>query len=304
MSSDPVKNIVASVRNRLLATARQSGKPFQSLLTYYSLERFLFRLSQSPLRERFILKGGLLLMGMNLPMARATRDIDFLGLGCSDMDDVGASVREIGNVACDDGLVYKFDPLSVEAIVEDAEYPGIRLKFDAWLGKARIPMQIDVGFGDIMIPEARDMTFPTLLDMEPPVVKAYSVETIIAEKFEASLNLAELNSRMKDFYDIWMLSRAYPFSGSTLQDAVVATCQRRATPLSSRAPIFFQEFADRSVKQAQWRGFLKKIQIRGIPQDFLIIMKGFREFLHPVAEASENRRPFEKKWAPGGPWQP
>ncbi len=165
-------------------------------------------------------------------------------------------------------------------------------------------MQIDVGLGDIMIPGARDMTFPTVLDMEPPVVKAYSVETIIAEKFEASLNLAELNSRMKDFYDIWMLSRAYPFRGSTLQDAVIATCQRRATPPSSRSPIFSQEFADRSDKQTQWRGFIQKIKIPGMPQDFPVIMEGFGGFLHPVAEASENGHHFEKRWAPGGPGQP
>jgi predicted nucleotidyltransferase component of viral defense system len=304
MSAEPVKNIAASVRNRLLAMARRNGKPFQSVLTHYGLERFLFRLSRLPLKEKFILKGGLLLVGMGLPMARTTRDIDFLGLGSGDIDAVGASIREIGNVTVDDGLVYDFDHLSTEAMAEDAEYPGIRLKFDAWLGKARIPMQIDVGFGDIMIPEARDMTFPTLLDMEPPVVKAYGVETIIAEKFEASLDLVELNSRMKDFYDIWMLSRAYPFHGLTIQEAVVATCERRSTPLSSRAPVFSSAFAERSDKQAQWKTFLKKIQLQDVPKDFSTIIKDFGEFLYPVTEASENHRRFEEKWLPGGPWQP
>ena len=303
MSADPVKNIAASVKNRLLSAARQSGKPFQSLLTHYGLERFLFRLSRSPLKEKFILKGGLLLVGMGLPMARTTRVIDFLGLVPADIDAVGALVREIGNVALDDGLVYEFDDLSIEAMAEDAEYPGIRLKFDAWLGKARIPMQIDVGFGDAVVPDAREMTFPTLLDMEPPVVKAYSIETIVAEKFEASLDLAELNSRMKDFYDIWMLSRAYPFHGSTLQDAVMATCERRATPLISHALIFSKEFAASADKRAQWTAFLRKAQIPGISEDFPVIMKEIREFLHPVAEASENQRRFEKKWLPGGPWR-
>lgn len=284
--------------------ARQSGKPFQSLLTHYGLERFLFRMSRSPLKEKFVLKGGLLLMDMGLPMARTTRDIDFLGLGSKDTEAIGASIREIGSMSFDDGLVYESDPMSIEAMAEDTEYPGIRLKFDAWLGKAKIPMQIDVGFGDIMIPEARKMTFPTLLDMEPPVVKAYGIETIIAEKFEASLDLVELNSRMKDFYDIWMLSRTYPFQGTTLQEAVIATCRRRSTPLISQAPVFSREFAERSDKQAQWKTFRKKNQLPDILEDFSAVMKDFGEFLHPVAEASENRKHFDKNWLPGGPWHP
>jgi len=163
VSADPVKNITASVKNRLLSAARQSGKPFQSLLTHYGLERFLFRLSRSHLKEKFILKGGLLLVGMGLPMARTTRDIDFLGLVPADIDAVGALIREIGNVALDDGLIYEFDDLSIEAMAEEAEYPGIRLKFDAWLGKARIPMQIDVGFGDAVVPGHVDHERPFCL---------------------------------------------------------------------------------------------------------------------------------------------
>jgi len=304
VSAQPVKNVSASVKNRILSMARLSGKPFQSLLTHYGLERFLFRMSRSPLKEKFVLKGGLLLMGMGLPMARTTRDIDFLGLGSKDTEAVGASIREIGSMTIEDGLVYEFDHMSIEAMAEDTEYPGIRLKFDAWLGKAKIPMQIDVGFGDIVIPEAREMTFPTLLDMEPPVVKAYGIETIIAEKFEASLDLVELNSRMKDFYDIWMLSRTYPFQGATLQEAVIATCRRRSTPLISQAPVFSREFAERTDKQAQWKTFRKKNQLPDVPENFSTVMKDFGEFLRPVAEASENRRRFDENWLPGGPWQP
>lgn len=154
MSADPIKNVAASVKNQLLSAARQSGKPFQSLLTHYALERFLFRLSRSPLKEKFILKGGLLLVGMGFPMVRTTRDIDFLALVPSDIDAVSASIREIGTVVVDDGLVYEFSDFGIEAMAEDAEYPGIRLKFDAWLGKARIRMQVDVGFGDAVVPDA------------------------------------------------------------------------------------------------------------------------------------------------------
>jgi predicted nucleotidyltransferase component of viral defense system len=303
MSVAPAKNIAASVKNRLLAAARQGGKPFQTLLTHYGLERFLFRLSRSPLREKFILKGGLLLVGMGLPLARTTRDIDFLGLAPSDIDTIGALIREISNLSFDDGLVYEVNEMSIETMAEDTEYPGIRLKFDAWLGKARIPMQIDVGFGDAVVPNAREMTFPTLLDMEPPVVRAYSVETIVAEKFEASLDLAELNSRMKDFYDIWMLSHAYPFHGPMLQEAVAATCERRATPLTSKALIFSREFAAGDAKKTQWTTFTRKAHLPGISDEFPVIMQGIKEFLQPLAEASENRQRFEKEWLAGGPWR-
>ncbi len=184
MSGAPVKNISASIKNRLLSMARQSGKPFQSLLTNYGLERFLFRLSHSRLKGKFILKGGLLLVGMGLPLARTTRDIDFPGLMPGNINSVERFIREIGSMAIDDGLIYKFDDFSIEAMAEHTEYPGIRIKFDGWLGKARIPMQIDVGFGDVVVPDAREMTFPTLLDMDPPIVNVYSVETIIAEKYD------------------------------------------------------------------------------------------------------------------------
>ncbi len=304
MSAAPVKNIAASVKNRLLAAARQSGKPFQTLLTHYGLERFLCRLSVSPLKDKFILKGGLLLVGMGLPLARTTRDIDFLGLVPSDIDAIGTLIREIGNLPLDDGLVYEFNELSTETMAENAEYLGIRLKFYAWLGRARIPMQIDVGFGDAVVPDAREMTFPTLLDMEPPVIRAYSIETIVAEKFEASLDLAEINSRMKDFYDIWMLSHAYSFYGRPLQDSVTATCERRATALTAKALIFSKEFAAGDAKKTQWATFLRKAKLPGISDEFPAIMEGIRAFLQPLAEASENRQRFEKEWLPGGPWRP
>ena len=225
-------------------------------------------------------------------------------VSCREIYTVGGLVREIGSVTLDDGLVYQFDDFNIEVMSENAEYPGLRLTFDAWLGKARIPMQIDVGFGDAVVPDAREMTFPTLLDMEPPIVKAYSIETIVAEKFEASLDLAELNSRMKDFYDIWMLSRADSFHGSALQDAVMATCQRRGTPLSSQALIFSEEFSGRSDKRTQWTTFLRKAQISSILDGFPMIMAGIGAFLRPIAETIENAGRFEKEWPPGGPWRP
>ncbi len=298
-----MKNISASVKERLLHMARQSGKPFHSLLIQYGLERFLYRLSQSSFKERFILKGGFLLVGMGIPQSRTTRDVDFLGLMNGDPDVVSRAIRQIGELAINDGLVYEFNNLNIEVMSERSDYPGLRFKFTAYLGKARMPMQIDVGFGDAVIPAAIEMTFPTLLDMEPPVVRAYSTETIVAEKFEASLDLATLNSRMKDFYDIWMLSRTYCFQGLSLQEAITATCRRRKTAITSKTEIFAKEFANLAGKQTEWAAFLKKAHFSDILEDFSVIMEKIGTFLHPVINAIEKDARFDKSWPPGGPWK-
>jgi predicted nucleotidyltransferase component of viral defense system len=298
-----MKNISASVKDKLLHLARQSGKPFQSLLIQYGFERFLYRLSQSSFKETFILKGGFLLTGMGIPQTRTTRDIDFLGLMNGDPDIVSRSIRQIGELEINDGLVYDFNDLKIEVMAEHSDYPGLRFKFIAYLGKAKMPMQIDVGFGDAIIPAAIEMTFPTLLDMEPPFVRAYSTETIVAEKFEASLDLVILNSRMKDFYDIWMLSRAHSFHGLSLQEAITATCRRRKTALSSKTEVFAKEFAGLAGKQTQWAAFLKKANFSDIPEDFSTIMEKIRTFLHPVINTIEKDARFNKYWPPGGPWQ-
>lgn len=303
MKNDSVKNMAASVKDKLLQMARQSGKPFQSLLIQYGLERFLYRLSQSSFKEEFILKGGLLLVGMGFPLARTTRDIDFLGLMKQDADSVSAAIQQIGKLVLNDGIVYEFNDLNIEVMSADSEYPGMRLMFTASLGKAIFPMQIDVGFGDAIIPAAKEMTFPTLLDMEPPVVKAYSIETIVAEKFEAALDLADLNSRMKDFYDMWILSQTYSFQGIALQESIMATCQRRKTALNSNAEVFTKEFADHSDKRAQWISFLRKNKMLDISEDFSAIMEEIRTFLQPIANAIEKGVRFEKAWPPKGAWQ-
>ncbi len=303
MKSDSVKNMAASVRDKLLQMARQSGKPFQSLLIQYGLERFLYRLSQSSFKDEFILKGGLLLVGMGFPLARTTRDIDFLGLIKRDSASVSAAIQQIGKLELNDGIAYEFNDLNIEVMSDDSEYPGMRLTFTASLGKARFPMQIDVGFGDAIIPAAKEMTFPTLLDMEPPVVKAYSIETIVAEKFEAALDLADLNSRMKDFYDMWILSQTYSFQGIALQESIIATCQRRNTALNSSAEVFTKEFADNSDKRTQWISFLRKNKMLDIPEDFSVIMEEIQNFLQPIAKAIEKGVHIEKTWPPKGKWQ-
>ena len=182
-------------------------------------------------------------MGRGLPQARPTRDIDFLGLMPSDVDVVSRTIRTIGETVFQDGMVYDFSRMTHETLTPEADYRGVRLKFSGWLGKARVPMQIDIGFGDKVVPEPMEMVFPTLLDTDPPIILGYTPETVIAEKFEAALDLAELNSRMKDFYDIWFLCQVCAFEGRILQEAIIATCKRRRTEIRSDAEMFSDAFA-------------------------------------------------------------
>jgi len=302
MNKPSTKNMAASVRSRLLTIARQTGKPFEEVLVLYGLERYLFRLSRSSHKKDFILKGGLLLIGIGFPQARSTRDIDVLGTIPNDVDIVSKAIKEIGRIEANDGLFYDFTNMSNEVMASDSESPGMRLKFSAQLGQARIPIQIDIGFGDEVVPTPKEITFPTLLDMEPPLINGYSLETMIAEKFEAALDLADVNSRMKDFYDIWGLSNKFPFSGRLLQEAIVATCKRRKTIVRSSAGIFSNDFSDRLEKKSQWKAFIRKGMMLDAPEDFVTVMSVIKAFLFPIAQASEHGDIFQGSWPEGGPW--
>lgn len=219
MTKAGIKDMAASVKAQLLNLAHQTGKPYDEVLIRYAWERFLFTLSKSSNKQLFLLKGGLLLLAKGLSQARPTRDIDLLARTPNDPDAVAQCIRTIGETVLPDGVVYDFSGMTREALATESDYPGVRLKFSACLGKARIPMQIDVGFGDRVVPDPVEIVFPTLLDAEPPVIFGYTQETVIAEKFEAALDLADLNSRMKDFYDIWFLSQTSSFDGPVLQKA-------------------------------------------------------------------------------------
>jgi predicted nucleotidyltransferase component of viral defense system len=297
-----LKNMAASVRSRLLNIARQSGKPFDQLLFLYGQERFLFRLSQTVYKEKFVLKGGLLLVGLGFPQVRPTRDIDLLGLMNSNVETISSIMREIVNKDVDDGLKFNLDELTYEIMSPDSEYPSFRFKFMGNLGQAKIPMQVDVGFGDQVVPAIKEIEFPTLLDMEPPIVLVYSIESVVAEKFEAALDLADLNSRMKDFYDIWTLSRSFAFDGKVLQEAIIATCSRRQTTIETQSQLFSDEFANQNVKQTQWEAFVRKGLFKQPPEAFTYLMGEIRSFLFPLTESIEKNKSFNSKWTPGGTW--
>ncbi|MDQ7727619.1 nucleotidyl transferase AbiEii/AbiGii toxin family protein [Halomonas sp. SpR8] len=294
------KNIAASVRQKLLNISREEKRPFQELLQYYAMERFLYRLSQSTHNRSFTLKGALLLWVMQGPDIRPTRDIDMLGQTSNRPEAILAQVSDVlATGVVDDGLSFDSNTLKAEAITEDADYQGIRVTFTGFLGNAKIPMQLDIGFGDIIFPLPSWQMFPALLDFPTSRILCYSPESSIAEKFQAMINLGELNSRMKDFYDIWLLSRQHSFTLSNLAGAIVRTFANRHTELPETNP-FSTDFVDS--KQPQWQAFRKRLGQPHVPEAFSEVVTAVLEFLAPVIETL-SANPVQKIWHPPGPWR-
>lgn len=294
-------NISASVRQRLLNRALQDGRPFNELLQYYAMERFLYRLSLSAHADRFVLKGALMLRVWRSPQFRPTMDIDMLGRTNREEALILRQVRDIMMMDVGmDGLSFDPDSLRTERITEDAEYEGIRVRFLGSLGTARINMQIDIGFGDIVHPGPEMAEMPTMLDFPAPRLLCYSRESAIAEKFEAMVSLGSLNSRMKDFYDIWLLSRQFNFNGKDLAEAVRLTFKQRGTVLPKQIEAFSRDFAE--VKQAQWAAFRKRLQQEHVPVSFQEVTTALGIFLSPIAASISEESKIPKAWTASGPW--
>lgn len=261
---DKLRNVGASVRQRLLNLAKTRGQPLELLLTRYALERLLHRLSLSPHRERFVLKGAMLLTTWFEEPHRTTRDLDLLGFGDPSDEGLLAVFREVMTIGMDDGVTFDTAKLKIQPIREDAEYGGSRLITTAALSGARIPIVVDVGFGDAIEPGAEDIDLPVLLDMPSPYLRAYALETVIAEKLHAMVALGMANSRMKDYYDVWMLTRTFAIEGGRLRRAVDATFARRSTPLLTSVPEGLSDaFAANTDKQAQWQAFARNLAAPG-----------------------------------------
>lgn len=303
MSERAPKNVAASVHQRLKNEARASGQTFNDLLQHYGLERFLFRLSKSGHSERFVLKGALLLRVWRLSSIRPTRDIDLLGQMGNESEEIEAVIRDVCHTAVeDDGLI--FDAVSVRAapITEDAEYEGLRVECDGALGNARIGVQIDIGFGDRLTPGPDRIEYPTVLGMEPPRLLAYPPETSIAEKFQVMLYRGALNSRLKDYFDIWALAQSRSFDGAVLAEAMRATCERRSTVIDGDPAAFSAQFMADRAKQAQWSAFRRRIRSTDAPEAFAEVATAVTRFLAPVAGALATGVTFTQRWRPGGPW--
>ncbi len=300
-----VKNKSASARAKLMNIARAGGIDFDMLLLRYFQERFLYRLSISKFSNHFVLKGGLLFICFKMPSSRPTKDIDFLAEQVkNDHDDIKHIFRDIAKVTCDDGVIFDSSSITTERIKEDADYEGIRLKIATTLGQARKRIQMDIGFGDIIIPKAKVIKFPTLLEEKPPKVRVYSIESIISEKFEAMAKLAMANSRMKDFYDVYSLSLSNNFQGNRLKKAIEATFQRRETPIPDNPLVFREEFYENKERQKQWAAFLRKLRLYDVSQEFKEIMRRIIYFLEPVIISIKDRTNIDKSWDPiSGCWK-
>lgn len=304
MNTGPVLNVVASVHQRLLNHAREHGEELQSVLVRYALERLLYRLSLSVHREILILKGAMLVkLWIDQPY-RATRDLDFLGFG-----EINAGrFEDIFRLICrqateDDGLVFHPDSVRVEAIKQGQEYEGLRIHLRATLGKALIPVQVDIGFGDVVVPAPVEVTYPTLLRFSAPTIRAYQVETVIAEKFQAMVVLGMSNSRLKDFYDIHMIADRLSIDGLLLYHALAATFQRRRTTIPVGFPVALSlAFAQDRRHQAQWHGFLRRNQITDVTGDLTAIVGTIQQFIMPPIQALHSGHPFRMRWPPGGAW--
>ncbi len=300
------KNMAASIKQRLLDRSRIRKEDVQLLLIRYGLERFLYRLGCSDYRQRFILKGAMLFPYWEIDEHRPTRDIDLLGFGESAAAELAEVVREVLSLEIeDDGLQFDLNSISAEEIREDLEYGGVRIKFNAYLEQARIGLQIDIGFGDIVSPEPQEIIYPSLFDLPAPRIRAYPRETVLAEKFHAMVILGMANSRMKDFYDVWILARLFEFDGQLLARAIEQSFVRRKTEVPTSPPLAFcEEFYGDSSKQAQWRAFWNRNKLTG---DFVSLEKTvalISGFLMPLCTAVTSGQQIVTQWPPGGDWEP
>jgi predicted nucleotidyltransferase component of viral defense system len=296
-------DVAAPVRQRLLNHARSAGRPFNEVLQHFVLERFLYRLGRSPYRDRFVLKGALMFTAWQSPVTRSTRDIDLLGRMGDTVEEVVSAIRAIcQEPAPDDGLRFDADQIAGERIVAAAEHAGVRVRTTAYLGKARIPLRIDVGFGDPVVPGPSLVSLPAQLGFPQPEVQGYSRESVVAEKLQVMVYLGQINSRMKDFYDIWLLATEYPFDGAVLAQAVRETFDRRQTALPSDPVAFTDAFARDPAKEMQWRAFVERHRLEGAPGTLHETVRVLSPFLVPVIRALSQDQPFDRHWSAGGPW--
>jgi hypothetical protein len=299
------RNIVASVLARLRNVAAGSELSFNDILQAYVIERFLARLARSPQADTVLLKGALMLRVWGVPRARPTMDIDFLRRGIADQAVLVQFVEQCAAIEDpSDGVIFEPSTISVDSIRDTTEYVGTRIRIQARLANVRQTVQIDFGVGDAVHPQPQIVEYPVLLTNSPIRLHAYPVEATIAEKFHAMVDLDLQNSRMKDFYDIWILSRTLAFSGHALSQAIRYTFQRRQTSVPTAAPVALTAaFYDDPIHLRQWSAFVRRIGEAALADDFTRVAGDLVEFLMPVAEAVATSVDHPVRWKPPGPWQ-
>lgn len=294
-----------SVHQRLLNLARNRGDDFNLILTRYGMERLLYRLSLADRQGRFVLKGASMFLVWQNAMHRVTRDADLLGLGVPDLEEIRGFFRKLCSMSLpeDDCVYFLEDSVKVREIREANLYDGLRVKLVAMLDTARIPLQVDIGFGDSIVPDPEPIEFPVLLGDPVPRLKGYVPSTMVAEKFEAMVKLGMANSRMKDFYDIVVLSRQFRFKGDELSAAIESTFKRRRTPLPEEVPTALSPaFHADAQKQVQWRAFLRKVKPAFDPGDLTSAVAEIRAFIMSVVTAMTRSEPTPGTWRPEKGW--
>lgn len=299
-----IKNIAASVAQRLKNRAVKEGILYNDLLLHYGIERFLYRLSQSTYKSRFILKGGLVLYAFDPAFSRETRDIDLLAYAVNTVDNLKAIIEEICATDVEaDGIKFDADSLQGRIIKERDKYSGVRVKFIGNLGNTRIPMQVDIGFGDVITPSPVETNYPTILEnVNSPHLRVYPPETILAEKIHALVKLDLLNSRLRDFYDIWYLTETRKYDGRAVSQAVKATFQHRETEVPAHlSDEWFATYTSNDKKQ-QWSTLKARLSDQSPLPALSDTLHRIQAFTAPLFEAISSHRELEKKWEPRSGW--
>ncbi len=293
-----------SIRHRLRNEFRARGEEMSLGLQRYAVERFLYRLGRSQHRERFILKGSMLFAIWGKAY-RPTRDIDFTGYGSPAAHDVIRAFYDICTTPDDvDQIVFDTDGIMAEPIRDGSEYPGLRITLRARLGGSSIPLQVDVGFGNAIVPGPEETECRTILGDPPPRILAYPCEAVVAEKFHALVTLGERNSRYKDFYDLRALSKEFAFERATLGRAVKATFDRRATLMTEGLPVALTgSFYSDESRALQWRNYVRRNDLGPVPEDFRQVGEQLVRFLQPIWGDIVMQNAPHGDWQPGGPWR-
>jgi hypothetical protein len=300
VTAAPKRNLPASVRQRLQMLSQKRRQPFDLILVRYGVERLLYRLSRSPYAGRFVLKGAMLFVVWSDALHRPTRDLDLLGFGPNDQDQLKAIFVELCRLEVEpDGLHFLPESVQAAPIREEAAYPGVRVTLEGRLANARIAVQVDIGFGDTVTPAPEAIEFPALLDFPAPHLRAYPLHTVVAEKLEALVRLGAANSRMKDFFDLWFLSRNFTFDGRQLTAALAATFERRQSALPASTPVGLTP-AFATEKTVQWTVFIRRNALAPVELDS--VLDAIRDFALPPLRAAAEKTSFVSQWASAEGW--
>ena len=291
------KNLAESVLQRLKNHAKTTRRRTDELLRYFAIERFLYRLSLSQHSSKFFLKGGLMLKAWEISNHRTTLDIDLLGKTQNSLQNIKDIITDICNFeVAVDGINYETTSIKLTEMQVNGEYHGVRVLFTANMHSAKIPMQLDIGFSDLIFPEPLVIAYPAILDFPAPKLKGYTPESVIAEKFEAMMKLGLVNTRMKDFFDVWILSQQLSFTGESLQSVIKTTFEKRQTPLNALPDSINEVFYADQIHQTRWKQFLKNIENEAKHIELPKVINEIKEFLEPIVITSMNKQIFSKTW--------